>query len=278
MVTNGLKPSNFKEWLWSAKVFTTIVWILFPLGYIIIITVLDSYDYFYSEEIDALPFFRPIPIYTLETTFPNTTVTYSISIPPIPLLTILILFAVIPAALSSEKFFRKRGEVNCVFEYQYVKKILYVSLAMLIIAIVSLYYVQSYLQSYINNGKWYPEPIRTSNPILIEIVFILPAVPLSILLKLLFEHARKQFRFYYAKACFEIIMKSTNETDKLEYLGLGLDWYNKFIKRITKSSIDIQTIYSRIVSQSQLSNSIILDTTMDSFHEGDEFKPMRENR
>lgn len=104
---------------------------------------------------------------------------------------------------------------------------------------------------------------------------MLPAVPVSILLKLLLEHARKQFRYYYAKACFEIINKTGSEADKAEYLILGLNWYNKFVKRVTNSGIDVETIYSKIISHAPLSDNIILDTVMDSSHNGDELKPMR---
>jgi hypothetical protein len=54
-----------------------------------------------------------------------------------------------------------------------------------------------------------------------------------------------------------------------------LNWYNGFVKRITKSGIDIEIIYSKIVSYSQLSDNILLDTIGDSFHGADELKPMR---
>jgi hypothetical protein len=74
-------------------------------------------------------------------------VIYNIDIPPIPLLTVLLLFAVFHAAYSSEEFFRKRGETNGVFEYAYIKKILYISLAMLIITVIPLYYLQRYVGS-----------------------------------------------------------------------------------------------------------------------------------
>ena len=72
-----------------------------------------------------------------------------------------------------------------------------------------------------------------------------------------------------------MINESKNETDKNGYLLLGLDWYNKFVKRITKGGIDIQTIYSKIVSHAPLSDNILLDTIMESFHGDDELKPMR---
>lgn len=92
---------------------------------------------------------------------------------------------------------------------------------------------------------------------------------------MLLEHVRKQFRFYYAKTCFKIINETKSETDKTEYLHLGLDWYNKFVKRITRGGIGIETRYSKIISHSQLSNNILLDTLSESFNDRDELKPMR---
>jgi hypothetical protein len=98
---------------------------------------------------------------------------------------------------------------------------------------------------------------------------------LELLVYDLLEHARKQFRFYYVEACFEIVNKTRNETDKTEYLIRGLVWYNRFVKRTTKYAIDIETIYSKIISHSQLSNNVLLDTIVDSFRGGDELNPMR---
>ena len=113
--------------------------------------------------------------------------------------------------------------------------------------------------------------------------FMLPVVPIFILLKLLLEHARKQFRFYYAKVCFELINKTESETDKAGFLSWGLDWYNKVVKRATKSYVmNMDAIYSMIMSRSPLNmsrsplnNNQILNSIQDSFHDGDELKPLR---
>jgi hypothetical protein len=110
---------------------------------------------------------------------------------------------------------------------------------------------------------------------LYTMVFVLPVVPISILVKLLLDHARKQFRFYYAMACLRIVSEAKTETDKAEYLNLCLDWYNKFIRRVTDIGIDIETIFLKIVSYSQLDSNVLLDTIVDSFNEGDKLKPMR---
>jgi hypothetical protein len=111
---------------------------------------------------------------------------------------------------------------------------------------------------------------------LIHIIFTILAVPISILLKLLLERSRKQFWYHYSKACLRIVNKTTSELNKARYLKLSLNCYNNFLKRNTGSQIyDIETVYSKILSNSQLSNNILVDTIIDSFNDRDELKPMR---
>ena len=59
-------------------------------------------------------------------------------------------------------------------------------------------------------------------------------------------------------------------------MRLGLEWYNKFLKRNTDLQInDIETIYSKIVSSSELNDNESLTSMTDSFNDGDKFKPLR---
>ena len=60
-------------------------------------------------------------------------------VPPIPLLLTLLVFAFIPAIYPTPKFFKKRGFVNVIIEYQYLKKILYISIFILI-TLIGFYY------------------------------------------------------------------------------------------------------------------------------------------
>lgn len=67
-----------------------------------------------------------------------------------------------------------------------------------------------------------------------SLLFMIPIVPVSIIIKLLLEHARKEFLLYYAIGCFKIVTKKgTHELDKLIYFKIGLIWYNKFLKKIS---------------------------------------------
>jgi hypothetical protein len=55
------------------------------------------------------------------------------------------------------------------------------------------------------------------------LLFLIPAVPLSIIIKLLLEHARKEFQLYYAKGCFNIVSKEdTHALNKAKYFKTGL--------------------------------------------------------
>lgn len=278
----NISPSNFKEWLWSAKVLTTIVWLLFPLGYVTIFLILVIPQ---PQKVEST--LQGILIFNLSSEVTNGIgmgVIDVIVIPPIPIMVILFLFSVYPALYPTEKFFKKRGSVNVVIEYQYIRKILFAFLISLIVTIVMIYFlipimneqaISQYAQGMSDMEIYKQVPLIPLIESLYFMVFVFSEVLIFILLKLLLEHARRQFRFYYADACFEIIYEKKSEIEKAGYLSLGLDWYNKFVKRIIKGGIDIDTIYSRIISHSQLSNNILLDIIMDSFHNGDEFKPMR---
>jgi hypothetical protein len=329
VVINGLKPSNFKEWVWSAKVLTTIVWIIFPLGYITIIRILDipSVGYIGSGEPKPLDLLLGPIIFHLPHELGHYINIFLIYAPPIPLMAVLFLFSVYPAICPTKKFFKRRGGSNAVIEYKYLTKILFVFLIVLILAIIALSLLISNTQEYMKNllnqernlvnqmnnlaehgnnlkelqqfnyvtrgnllkelqqfenvkqqfenvDQKFKNVTSTVNSLYV-VIYVLSAVLIFILLKLLLERVRRQFGFYYSKACFEIIIKTESETDKTSYLILGLEWYNKFIKRVTMEGCDIETIFSKIVSHAQLSNNTLLDTIVESFNGEDKLKPMR---
>ena len=70
----------------------------------------------------------------------------------------------------------------------------------------------------------------------------------SAIFKMLLETVRKQFRFYYAKACFRMSSERDNDVEKMRYLHLGLKSYNQAIRRNLKLQIkEIEEIYRKIV-------------------------------
>ena len=110
-----------------------------------------------------------------------------------------------------------------------------------------------------------------------NLLFMIPVVPVSIIIKLLLEHARKEFRLYYAKGCFKIVSnEGTHELDRAKYFKIGLMWYDKFLKKNIKLHInDITKIYSKIITHSPLDQNRALISISKSFESGDGLKPLR---
>jgi uncharacterized protein YneF (UPF0154 family) len=249
-----------------------------------------------------------------------------------------LVFAFIPAIYPTETFFKKRGFENVIVEYQYLKKILYVSIFILITLIAGYFIVNSELEKELKDAssdaslknlckragaeKLLPQidqlmkagsfekipktlaAASSQNNLLKEcidkltakassvihsfifqlagqwvyyLLFMIPIVPVSIIIKLLLEHARKEFRFYYAKGCFKIVSNvNTHELDKAKYFKIGLIWYNKFLKRNIGLHInDIMKIYSKIITDSPLEQNSALISISESFNSEDGLKPLR---
>jgi len=107
-------------------------------------------------------------------------------------------------------------------------------------------------------------------------IYFIALVPISILIKLLLEHARSKFRIYFARACFDIVLKETSSNlEKARYLQLGLRWYNRFLKRNIGLQFDYQAVYSRILMSFPLNNNQCLTQLIDSFKDEDDLKPLR---
>ena len=268
-----------KSWFLSAKVFTTIIWIILPTTFI------GMY---------ALPF-QPTDIPSIRDN------SVDIFFPPLPYIAAMLFFASFPAIYSSEKFFNIRGYLNVITEYQYIKKILYLSLAVLIIVTVLYAYLYSLLipiaQMDDNKGNQtipettpgtlltldlLKEHIAPSHPLVRPIYFLyatiimLSVLPISIITKLLLEISRDKFHSYYSKGCLLIAGETSEETRRARYLGLGLGWYNKFLKKITNMRINYtETLFTRIMSDSPLKSNQLLRSILDSFDDADLFKPLR---
>ena len=104
-----------KQWLFSGKVFTSLILIIFPILYAILSL---FYDF-------SLPFIENEYLMDIPSPYP-------IVIPPIPLLIVLLIFALYPALYYTPIFFKKRGFENIILEYGYTKKILLYSIIILI--------------------------------------------------------------------------------------------------------------------------------------------------
>jgi hypothetical protein len=89
---------------------------------------------------------------------------------------------------------------------------------------------------------------------------------------------KKEFRFYFAKGCCEIISKSSRTEDdvhNIKYLFLILDSYNKYLRRNLKFEIrDINKIYSLILYATEEEKNKVINSVCDSL-EANRFKLAR---
>src|SRR5438876_6914483 len=89
---------------------------------------------------------------------------------------------------------------------------------------------------------------------------------------LLYAYIRRDFRFQLAKACMNVIENKKDEVNKIYYLMLGLNSYNKFLKRNLKLQFDDASVCSKIISSSDKNQSLNLITA--SFKDNDKLKPV----
>jgi len=201
---------------------------------------------------------------------------------------ILVVFPPFPAPFSTQKYFKTQGYENAVVEYEYVRKILLVSLYLLIIVLV-------FLISLPGVYSYFPAPLnRIFNPAIhqissngleilpIDVIYLIRIylfiIVFAAFLKMLFATGRSQFRLYFAKGCFEIIkLKKEDEVKKMSYLIKGLNSYNKYLKRLTKLQItDLVKIYSSISScEDKTKISKTMESLSGAFEKGDTLEPLR---
>jgi hypothetical protein len=89
---------------------------------------------------------------------------------------------------------------------------------------------------------------------------------------LIYSYIRRDFRFQFAKACMNVIENKKDEVNKIYYLMLGLNSYNKFLKRNLKFQFDDALVCSKIISSSEKNQS--LNLIIESFKDNDKLKPV----
>jgi hypothetical protein len=88
---------------------------------------------------------------------------------------------------------------------------------------------------------------------------------------------KKEFRFYFAKTCFVSALNQKDTFRQMYYYGLGLQEYNKYLKRHLKRQIkDIDKIFSKMSLLDNDGRTRLIHSLSDSFETGaDKLKPIR---
>jgi hypothetical protein len=119
--------------------------------------------------------------------------------------------------------------------------------------------------------------IQFSNEILLLLSLLVGIsffVVASVLLRLIFLTARKDFRYYFAKTLFCTQYKKQND-DELLYLIRGIEKYNAFVRSKTGLEIrDLRNLYSKILSDFAFNKDELINQLVTSFEEEDKLKPI----
>jgi len=98
----------------------------------------------------------------------------------------------------------------------------------------------------------------------------------AVLLRLFSNLAKRDYRFYYAKASFSIISTKGEKRDKISYVVLALNSYNKYLKRNIKLQItNIKGIYSKILIDPAIEQNETIISISKAVESNDKFEPLR---
>lgn len=185
----------------------------------------------------------------------------------------IVIYPPYPAPYSAEKYFMERGYEAAVTEFNLVKKILYVSVPLLIFfTIINL--LQPFLENFFP-AKQFIAPVTESIIFYSARGFLFLAV-LAGILKMVFARARKRFWLYYAKGSIALAKKSIDEVEKLGYIIMALDAYNSYLRRYMKLQItDIKKIYAKLATLSDQEKDAGIAKIIESFDSGDTLEPLR---
>jgi hypothetical protein len=174
------------------------------------------------------------------------------------LIVILILYPFFSFVYSSETYFRKRGYESTVIEYERIKKIIYLLLPFSILYIYTIF--------------WEKLPqIFYQNIYVVPVQYLLLAATLvvaSALLKTIVQISKKDFRFYFAKACIKLACKREDEVEKMKCLIKCLKGYDKYLSREFRLQLNVSKIYTGIINSPMKERSELSHLVYQAFEGG----------
>jgi hypothetical protein len=156
---------------------------------------------------------------------------------------VVIIYGVYPLIFTAEKYIKKQGYQNVVTEFEFIKKILFIGIPIMII-LTATDRLFTYLQINYYLISHYLLLYDFSFAILASSI----AVVISALLRIATQVIKKRFRFYLAMGYSIVAANKKWDDDKIKYLFLSLDSYNKYLLRKINFGIkNINKIYSDII-------------------------------
>jgi len=161
---------------------------------------------------------------------------------------IVIVYALTPVIFSSERFSKNNYE-SIAYEFEFIKKSLFIGLPILVIIVIV-----SLLLTYFRIT-----PAPSLYDVMLAILAASVATVTGSFLRIVAYTARREFRFYLARGYCNISSGRQNNFDKIKYLFLSLDSYNKYLIRKTTFGIkDIDKICSDIMHTDATENDKLI--------------------
>ncbi len=250
IILRRLLKKKLEKWLKNAITTPLLIQIIFPSIIIIVIVSLDE-----------------IAIYLNETFSLDLVLAYLIAF-NVPFF-LYMMYAVPyfnrPFATPAGEYFKKYGYEKTVIEYNFIKKITYVSF---ILVILSIFLFYSY--EIINPED---EPHDTIQ-IILAIGVAAGTVSYISFVRLGSHLISKEFRFHYARGCMRIALKQKQEYKKIQYAVAAIDSYDKFLDRHIKHKLNyVAKIVSNLSIDSEKMNEENLKKMAQAFEET-ELKPL----
>jgi hypothetical protein len=184
----------------------------------------------------------------------------------------MFIYAIKPAIYDVRKYFEKKEYHNVLFEYKFLKHILYVSAPPVIVfnIITLVFYSEVYL--FFHSSAFIIEMTLADMAIgeLLNIILLLftyfTFTVVAIIIWIVILNGRKEFNFHLAKAYFQNLVKQKDATSKVEYLISGIKSYDKYLRRSLNLQVNnIKEILSRLIIDSKINKNEVGQKLFASF-------------
>jgi hypothetical protein len=165
---------------------------------------------------------------------------FIVTIIPLVYLSILMIYASKAFFIKTELFYQQLEHKNIVFEFEYIKTLLFIYVPVMIIFLVNnIFFHEQHIEKYL---------------------VLFAAAAEGALFRYMSLIAGRDSRFYFAKKWSGVILESKDYLEKMKYLRLLLASYNRFLKRRLRVGLDDTKIYSIILYKNDEERSEIIKT------------------
>lgn len=177
---------------------------------------------------------------------------------------IIYIYSIFPLFLTSKKYYKIIGSFNYVTEFNILKKMTFVGFTFILILLA--YILISNFILDIN--------VITFLISLLKVLFTLTLIDISgILLRILLQFSKRDFRFYYAKGYIKKLSQNVDECDKVDYFRKAINSYDHYLQRSLKLKINnCNLVFYKIVNESSINKNKVIE----SFDYEDKLQPIKE--